>query len=801
MLGNKSDRELTIAKTVLCVAWCGFLTADLLQLCYVAYWPYRALLTYACDAVVLVIMIKTTVKRSRSTGSALVLTGIAGVIFTSFALDYLGANYQIWDWFGLGQQQFNRVVYSPITDLGWLLVVFLFINLLVKNSQTQHRVQDSERRYRSLVENAPIMIMRIDLEQRLMSVNREGLTIINAEDEETAVGTPFMSFISQKDKASVQNYLERAYQGFDQECEIETSETARKRTYSMCMTALKDETDDVSGILIIGRDVSAKRQSQLALQNAENELRTVLLSIPDFVWSGEVDTRGYVSYRYCSPVAESMTGYTTEYLLDGTKNFMNIVHSDDRENMIQTFKSFVARNEKTLEYEYRIVRADGAIRWVRSHIEAQLLEDQRRLLHGVVTDISARREAEETREALKTRLQQAQQFESLGVLAGGVAHDFNNLLVAIMGHTALAKQELEENSHASVENLSQVESIAQRAAELCQQMVAYSGKKEVVVGSVDISDLIQEMALLLQSAISKKIELHFKFEPNLPAIQIDRTQIRQVLMNLILNAKEAIGNENGTITLSSRKIDCADVEKLSPKFDGLDDEHQEYIVIEVTDSGCGMDEATLKRVFDPYYSTKFTGRGLGMAATYGIVSSHNGSIVINSEPNQGTTVSILLPLSSTAVEAPLVEQSPVQAVPLAGSGKILVVDDERIVRKATAKLLVYSGFEVVTASSGREAIDICYKHDCDLSAILLDLTMPEMNGEETYRRLREAGCETPVLFTSGFHEQASIQQLIDQGKAGFLVKPYRPQRLIESLNEMTQHRATASPIGNSSHQV
>ncbi len=796
MLERKSDRELTIAKILLCLAWCGFFTADFLQLYSVAYWPSRALLTYVCDIVVLTIMIKVTIKRSRGTGSALVLTGIACAIFLTFALDYLSANYQVWDWFGMGQRQFYRAVYSPITDAGWLLVVFLFINLLVKNSQSQQRVQDSEQRYRTLVENAPIIIIRIDLEQRLVSINREGLTIINEENEEAAVGTPLMNFISQKDKATVQTHLERTYQGLDQECEIQTSETSRERTYSICMTPLKDDNGDVSGVLIIGRDVSANRESQLALEKAERELSTVLSSIPDFVWSGEIDSNGEVNYRYCSPVAETMTGYSTEFLLGGPKNYLTIVYPDDRKQVVKRFEQFLANKETTLEQEYRIVRPDQSTRWVRDCLDTQPLGNGNYTIHGVVTDITARREAEETREALKTRLQQAQQFESLGVLAGGVAHDFNNLLVAIMGHTSLAKQELEENPQASVENLSQVESIAQRAAELCQQMVAYSGKKEVVIGSVDISDLIQEMALLLRSAISKKIQLRYQLEPDLPAIQIDRTQIRQVLMNLILNAKEAIGDENGTVTLSSKQVSHEDIEKLLPRFDGLEHSPKGYVVIEVSDTGCGMNETTLQRIFDPYYSTKFTGRGLGMAATYGIVSSHNGSITIDSEPNQGTTVSVLLPLSPSANETQFVEPSPSLTTPMTGSGKILVVDDEPIVRKATAKLLAYSGFEVVSASSGLEAIEICFKQEGEFSAILLDLTMPEMSGEETYCRLREVGDETPVLFTSGFHEQASIQQLIDQRKASFLVKPYQPQRLIESLNDIIRHRAPSAPVAN-----
>ena len=391
-------------------------------------------------------------------------------------------------------------------------------------------------------------------------------------------------------------------------------------------------------------------------------------------------------------------------------------------------------------------------------------------------------EARRAAEASEAQSRHVQKLESIGVLAGGIAHDFNNLLHVVLGNADIALSNLSADSPAR-DALEEVVRATLRAADLTRQLLAYSGKGSFVVRHLDLSSEVREMATLLRTAISKQATLDWELASDLPAINADPTQIRQIVMNLITNASDALGETGGTITLRTGVTRPRDLE--NQRFNGpaLGEESagrrdDPFVFLEIGDTGCGMTADTLGRIFDPFFSTKFAGRGLGLAAVMGIVRSHHGLIRIRTERGEGTAFRILFPpVSGIAVklEKPSAERSDWQ-----GSGTILVVEDEEGVREVVERMLQEIGFQTIGAEDGRHALDIMERVGDNITAVLLDLSMPRMGGAETLRRLRELRPELPVLMMSGYTEQSVAPQFEDSGPGptGFVQKPFLAEDLI-----------------------
>ena len=396
-----------------------------------------------------------------------------------------------------------------------------------------------------------------------------------------------------------------------------------------------------------------------------------------------------------------------------------------------------------------------------------------------VLDITERRRAEAERQALELRMLQTQKLESLGVLAGGIAHDFNNILMAVLGHADLAQGALPPASPAR-ENIMEIEKAARRAADLCRQMLAYSGKGRFVIASLDINDVVHEMEEMLLVSMSKKAALRFSFSPGIPPVEADATQLRQIVMNLVINASEALQEAPGVISLSTGTITCdrAYLRSLSLE-EGLPEGR--YVFLEVADTGKGMGPETQKRIFEPFFTTKFTGRGLGLAAVLGIVRGHKGGIKVYSEEGKGSTFKILFPAGSGPVTP---AEAPLRAGKWRGSGAILLADDEESVRNVGRQMLERLGFTVLLATNGRHAIEVFTAHRNQVTCILMDLTMPEMDGEEAFREIRRIDPHVPVLLSSGYNEQEAVQRFVGKGLAGFLQKPYQLAMLEKKLRDV-----------------
>ena len=400
------------------------------------------------------------------------------------------------------------------------------------------------------------------------------------------------------------------------------------------------------------------------------------------------------------------------------------------------------------------------------------------LLLLAVTDITERKSAENKRLQLERQMQETQKLESLGVLAGGIAHDFNNLLTVILGNASLALDELPPTS-AACDSLKAIEHTALRAAELCRQMLAYSGKGRFVIESIQLGALIRDMVSLLKASISKKAILHLNLAEPLPPLRGDPSQIRQIIMNLVINASEALGEHAGAITLSTGLLDESP-ESLAGIHWGEPLAEGPYVWLEVADTGCGMDPETRRRIFEPFFTTKFTGRGLGLSAVLGIVRGHRGALTVQSEPGKGATFKVLFPAAPQDRPTPPRSGEPKPGL-WKGAGTILLVDDEESVRTMGRRMLERIGFQVLTAADGRAALEIYRARRGEIALVLLDLTMPDLDGEETFHELRHIDPNVRVVMSSGYTESEIVPRFAGQGLTGFLQKPYTTAALMECL--------------------
>jgi len=364
-------------------------------------------------------------------------------------------------------------------------------------------------------------------------------------------------------------------------------------------------------------------------------------------------------------------------------------------------------------------------------------------------------------------IEQAQKLESLGVLAGGIAHDFNNLLVAVLGNASLALQQLDPQSELAP-LLKHIETAASRAAELTSHLLAYSGRGRLEAGPLDLSELVRELSSLLDLSIHTRATVNLDLTERLPAIIGDASQLRQVVMNLIMNASDSLGDSSGSISVCTYKGSGADAGMLC---------------FEVADTGEGMEPARRERIFEPFFSTKASGRGLGLAVVEGIVRGHNGRIDVSSELGRGTRFRVWLPSSGLPVPVPELEPEPKrQSI----SGRILVIDDEKAVRETLIAVLSEFGHRVFAAEDGAEALELWKKHKDEIELVLTDLTMPRMGAEDVLELLRKAGCKAPVVLMSGFDSQDLATRYAEKGFAGFLQKPFRIQEVLAKLEQVSR---------------
>jgi PAS domain S-box-containing protein len=519
---------------------------------------------------------------------------------------------------------------------------------------------------------------------------------------------------------------------------------------------------------------NAQNEASLALHRTEQaqQFAAVLIESAAMIIMA-VDEDGHL--RLFNERAEDITGYKRDELFD--KDWLSILFPGEEFEPAREGLRAVMRGELVGMVETLLVTKTGGERTISWQCRKVIYRDEAlRLLFGV--DLTDRSLAERERHELERKLLDMQKLESLGVLAGGIAHDFNNLLTAILGNAQLARLQLQGSSPLQ-QNLLDIERTSIQAADLCKQMLAYSGQGRLEIRLLDLNETIRDMSQLLRVSVAKKVQLSFNLAHNLPRVRGDESQIRQVLMNLVINASEAITASEGSIWVSTGVVHRA-----QELFHGISEtgkpEERDYLFIEITDTGCGMSEETQSRIFDPFFTTKFTGRGLGLAAVLGIVRSHGGTLELKSQEGEGTTFTVLFPCDEAKEEEKPFRDVQSQAVPKwSGEGLVLVVDDEESVVSMTARMLEAFELSVITASDGREGVEKFTAHADAITAILMDVTMPTMGGVEAFDRIRVIRPDVPVLFMSGYMREGELRNL--DRATDFLQKPFRLEDLQEKL--------------------
>ncbi len=513
-------------------------------------------------------------------------------------------------------------------------------------------------------------------------------------------------------------------------------------------------------------ELTRSEQTQASLRASEERFRLMAGHIEEVFWLNDAARR----IQYVSPAYETIWGRSADSLRS-SEDWLQTIHADDRARVEEILEC--ATDEGGYNVEYRIARPDGGIRWVRDRgfaIPNGSSTSYR--MAGIASDVTVMRQRD-------AKLQQTQKLESLGVLAGGIAHDFNNLLTGILGRTNLLQKRLTPDSQLR-DAVEGIESAVMRATELTSQMLAYAGKSQFVVEQTDISCLVSEMMPLLEVAISRSAPLKLELDPQVPAVDGDPAQLRQVVMNLVTNASEAINDADGTITLHTGVVD-ADRRYLETVHADGGLREGRYVCVEVSDTGAGMTGETKAKVLEPFFTTKFIGRGLGLAAVFGIVRLHRGGITIDSELGCGSTFTILLPVSVTPSRPDEVTVDGIEE--WRGSGTALVVDDETDIRQTATDMLESLGFQVRTANDGRRAVEVLREHPETIDFVLLDVTMPGLDGAATLRELRRIRADVPTILMSGYAERDATTRFDGERLAGFVQKPFRLATLAQSVKQ------------------
>jgi PAS domain S-box-containing protein len=629
------------------------------------------------------------------------------------------------------------------------------ISALAELTEQLHRQQ---AQLRLVIDGVPGLVAYVDRERRYRFVNRNyaaacGLQPFELEGEDLA-DSPCEAWF----RDDVCGLLDAGPSG-EMMCERSMSGPGGSRDLRAIYVPDRAVDGSVRGVVVLLQDITDQKRAVEALRDSEERFRRIVEIAAEGIWIVGLDGKT----TFVNPRMADLLGCTPGEMLGC--EFVEFLHPEDRERGIAGFRKRLEGD--TSPKEYRCRRKDGTTLWL--DYTATPMRDDSGELKGVLamcTDVTDRKLADQ-------QLRQTQRLESLGILAGGIAHDFNNLLVGIMGNASLALDVLPPDGTASP-MLRDAIAASERAAQLTRQMLAYAGKEQRSMTPTNLSALVREMGSLLRTSIPKLVNIVFDLDEELPPVLVDQAQIQQIVMNLVINAAEAIPDRvPGAVTVSSTR---RSLRREDHRFAVVPIENPVplYIALSVRDTGSGMDIATQTRIFDPFFTTKFEGRGLGLSAVLGIVRGHQGTITLQSSPGDGTTFTVLLPVMAAAkITAPEPPRRRVEA----GSGTILVVDDEACVRDVARRALEHSGFEVVTAVDGRAAVEQILRRP-DIRAVVLDLAMPEMGGDTAASEIRAIRPGLPILLCSGYAEREAETRC---SYSAFLQKPYSAGALIEKV--------------------
>jgi PAS domain S-box-containing protein len=624
---------------------------------------------------------------------------------------------------------------------------------------------------RLVIDAVPGLVLYIDRDYRYRFANRTysewfQRPPLDFEGQEIAEALGEAGFERLRDR------VDRALAGEQVEFEEHIRYADRERDVHLTYVPDRGPNGVVRGVVALVEDVTEQKRAERALRDSEERFRRMVEIAAEGIWI--VDTNGKTNF--VNGRMASILGYTKDEMLG--RLCFDFLDPEEHDGARSKFEACMNPHSEPQEYRFR--HKDGSIVWLDTTVATMLDVSGARVGTLVMcTDVTERKKDEQ-------RLRQTQKLESLGVLAGGVAHDFNNLLTGIMGNASLVLDTTEPGSRSHA-MLQAVLAGSERAAQLTRQLLTYAGKDQGKLQPLDIAAAARELVPLLTASIPKLVQLSLDLEDNVPLVQADPAQMLQVIMNLVINAAESIPERTSGHVKVSVGRQSLEPEDYRDAVVPIEAGSREYVSFTVTDNGAGMNGETQARIFDPFFSTKFPGRGLGLAAVLGIVKGHGGTVIVRTAPEKGSMFTVLLP-ASQAARRPEIRTRPLPSIAETGVGSIILfVDDDAALRTIAQRSLERRGYRVLLAENGQEAIGVLAAHP-EVRAIVLDLAMPVMGGDIAGPKMRSLRPDVPLILSSGYSESDALERIGQDVAAAFLEKPYRAEMLVAKIEELLRTR-------------
>ncbi len=655
---------------------------------------------------------------------------------------------------------------------GWLLMVVRDVR---PRKLIENRIRASEAKLRSILETAPDTIMTVERSGTISFINR---TMPHRKPADI-VGTSCYAYVPPEARSRVEAALDRVFSTRElDEYEVRGPPGPNGvRVWSSVRAGPLIEGDRVVGATLCATDVTARREDEARSRELAERLQKIAGQVPGVVFQYKLRPDGTACFPYASERIREIYRVSPEEVREDASKVLAVLHPEDRDGVVES----IAASAKSLlpwEHEYRATFPDGEVRWLHGSAVPESQADGSVLSHGFITDVSQRKEAERLKALLEDQLRQSQKLESIGKLAGGVAHDFNNLLTSMTGFVELALRDINPESRAA-ENLRGALDSAKRGAALTQQLLAFARKKIVRPEIVDINDVLRRMVAMLRRLVGEELDLALALSPTLGMVKVDVGSLEQVIVNLVVNARDAMARA-GRVTLETQNVeleadDCRANVEMTPG---------PYVVLAVSDTGTGMTAEVRSRLFEPFFTTKPVGEGtgLGLAMCHGVVKQAGGNISVRTEPGIGTSFRVHLPRATGAYLPKEVAPKPRSSA--SGHETVLLVEDERMILRVSAQVLTSLGYRVLTATDGVEALEVAARTPEPIQLLVTDVMMPRMGGRELASRLVSIRPDVRILFSSGYTDDSIVERgVLDEG-IQFLQKPYTPQELAMRIREI-----------------
>jgi two-component system cell cycle sensor histidine kinase/response regulator CckA len=633
-------------------------------------------------------------------------------------------------------------------------------------------LKENERRFRTVFESAPIGIAIASPQGYFLQVNESFSRMLGYDHNEITQLT-FLDITHPEDRPQTSEFSRKVADG------LINSYTAEKRYLKkdgqsiwgiVRATAVRDRNKAVKYWLGLVEDISERKKAEQTIRESEEKYRNILEEIEEGYF--EADLKGNLTF--CNGAMCKILGYSADELR--VKNHRNYTSRKTARKIFRIFRQVYRTGRSARILNYEVFTKDGTKKIL--YLSASLKRDTDRKIigfRGIVQDVTDQLIAEKQREQLVTQMLHAQKMEAIGTLAGGIAHDFNNLLMGFQGNLSLMLMDVDA-AHPHYDFLINMEQYVKKGSELTRQILGFARGGKYEVRPTDLNDLLEKSAEMF-SRTKREIPIHKNLQPELWRVEVDRGQIEQVLLNIFVNAWQAMP-EGGKLFLETENIvlQKGDYHKPYALNPGR------YVRISVTDTGIGMDKATRERVFEPFFTTKEVGRGtgLGLASAYGIIKNHNGIIDVESQKGRGTTFRIYLPTSNKEI----IQDDDAKGQTLTGRETILLVDDEEMIADIGRRMLEKLGYNVLSADSGKKALSIYEAQGDRIGLVILDMIMPDMGGSETFDQLKAMDPDVRVLLSSGYSLNDQASQIMQRGCSGFIQKPFNLEKISQKIREI-----------------